>query len=204
MTARHAAWSSDDRGFTLTEMLVVTVLMGIVGAIVTTTSISGLHHETQLQDRSDSLAQARTALERIDRDIRSTYPLLAASPTQLVLQEAQPTVTRTMTYTVTGSQLVVSETDTPVSGGAATSFSSVLLRNVVGTATNPVFSVTPYAGYVAPTGSGVNAATCAMTGTASYDPGCVGTITVHVMVQPSSLKAPVNLTDNGTDLRNAP
>lgn len=196
--------AADDRGVTLPELLVVMVLFAIVGGIVVTLSVSGLHHQTELQDRSDTLAQARTALERIDRDIRSTYPLLAASPTQLVLQEVQPTVTRTMTYSVSGNELVVAETDTPLAGGATTSTTKVLLRNLVSTGTNPVFSVTPVTGYVAPTGSGVNASTCALAGSTSYDPGCVGSITVHVMVQPASLQAPVNLSDNGTELRNAP
>ncbi|HEX3708081.1 MAG TPA: type II secretion system protein [Mycobacteriales bacterium] len=203
MTFRRRA-ASDDRGVTLPELLVVIVLFAIVGGIVVTLSVSGLHHQTEVQDRSDTLAQARTALERIDRDIRSAYPLLSVSPTRLVLQEVQPTVTRTMTYAVSGSQLVVSETDTPIAGGAATSSNTVLLRNLVSTVTNPVFSVAPVTGYVAPAGSGVNAVTCAMTGSSSYDPGCVGKVTVHVMVQPATLKAAVSLSDNGTELRNAP
>ena len=200
---RTAAWA-DDRGVTLTELLVVMVLFAIVGGIVTTASVTGLHHQNEVQDRSDALAQARTALQRIDRDIRSAYPLLSVSPTQLVLREVQPTVTRTMTYTVSGNQLVVSEAATATSGGATTTSSKVLLRNLVGTTTNQVFSVKPVTGYVAPTGSGVTAATCAMSGSASYDAGCVGSVTVHVMVQPPTVRAPVNVSDNGTVLRNAP
>jgi prepilin-type N-terminal cleavage/methylation domain-containing protein len=202
MITRHAASSGADSGYTLSEMLVVLVLLGIVGAIVTTASVTGLHHEGDLQDRTDATSQARTALERVDRDIRSTYPLLAASPTQIVLQEVQPTVTKTVTYAVSGSQLTVSTTSTPSGGGTATSSSSVLLRNLVNTAATPVFTVTPYSGYVAPSGSGVNASTCAMTAT-SYDPGCVGTITVHVMVQPPTVSGPVSVSDSGTELRNA-
>lgn len=204
MNRRCAAARADDRGVTLTELLIVMLLFGIVGGIVTTASVTGLHHQTALQDRSDTLAQSRTALERIDRDVRSAYPLLSVSPTQLVLQEVQPTVTRKMTYSVSGTQLAVTEADTPSAGGATTTSSKVLLRNLVSTTTNPVFSVAPVAGYVAPAGSGVTAATCAMAGSTSFDPGCVGTVTVHVMVQPSTLKGPVNVSDNGTVLRNAP
>ena len=47
--------------------------------MVTTASIAGLHQQTQVQNRTDAIAQLRTALERIDRDIRSAYPLLSAS-----------------------------------------------------------------------------------------------------------------------------
>jgi prepilin-type N-terminal cleavage/methylation domain-containing protein len=188
-------------GFTLTEALVVTVLFAIIGTIVTTAAVSGLRHQTQVQSRSDVLAQARTALERIDRDIRSANPLLSASSTQIAMQVVEPTKTRTVTYSVSGSQLIVRETDKSTSG-VTTSTSKVLLQNLVSSSTSPVFAVSPVIGYVAPTGSGVSAATCAMSG--GYDPGCIGAVTVHVVVQPSTLGSPVSVSDNGTELRNAP
>jgi prepilin-type N-terminal cleavage/methylation domain-containing protein len=190
-----------DGGFTLTEMLVVIVLFGIIGAIVTTASITGLRQQSQLQNRSDVLAQARTALERIDRDIRSANPLLAATSTQLVLSEVSPSLTRTVTYAVSSHKLVASETDTTTAGVTTTS-RNVLLSNLLNSAANPLFTVSPVLGYVAPTGSGVTASTCAMSG--GFDPGCIGTITVHVIAQPSTSSASVSLSDNGTDLRNSP
>jgi prepilin-type N-terminal cleavage/methylation domain-containing protein len=201
MTSPTRLVRNRDAGFTLTEALVVMVLFGIVGAIVTTASVSGLRHQTQLQDRSDVLAQARTALERIDRDIRSANPLLSASSSQIAIQVVEPTKTRTVTYSVSGNQLIARETDKSTAG-VTTNSSTVLLRNLVSTSTTPVFAVSPLVGYVAPTGSGVSAATCAMSG--GYDPGCVGTVTVHVMVQSSTSGAAVSVSDNGTELRNAP
>ena len=192
-----------DQGFTLTELLVVTVLFAIVGAIVTTVSVTGLHHQTEVENRGDAVAQARTALERVDRDIRSAYPLLAASGSQLVLREVLSSATRTVTYTASNGQLVMNQSDVPTSGGATRTTRNVLLRNLVATDSNPIFSFSPIPGYVAPAGSGVNASTCAMSGGTSVDPGCVGTITVHVQVQPPSLPAPVSISDNGTELRNA-
>ena len=176
-----------DEGFTLTELLVVMVLFAIVGTIVTVASVTALHHQAKAQDRGDAIAQARTALERIDRDIRSAYPLLAASATQLVMQETEASGTRAVTYAVSGGQL--------------TADGKVLLRNVVNPSSSPVFSFTPISNYVAPVGSGVNAATCAMPG-GSYDPACVGTVTVQVMVQPATLSPPVSISDHGTALRN--
>jgi prepilin-type N-terminal cleavage/methylation domain-containing protein len=190
----------DDQGLTLTEMLVALVLFGVVGIIVTTASITGLHRESQTEVRGSVLAQVRTALQRIDRDIRSTNPLLSATSTQLVLQETLPTTTRTVTYAVTGGALVVSEVDTTASGTTVVP-AKVLLSNLVQTVTSPVFSVAPRTGYVAPTGSGVDASTCVMSG-GGFDPGCVGSITVHVTTQPPAL-SPISVSDNGTELRNA-
>lgn len=187
----------DDRGFTMAETLVVAVLFAIVGTIVTLASTSGLHHQTQLQDRNAAITEVRTALQRIDRDIRSANPLLAASSSQIVLQEVEPTVTRTVTYAVSGSHLVASETD-KTTAGVTTTTSKTLLSNLVST-TTPVFSVTPTLGYTA--ANGVNASTCAMS--VGYDPGCVGTITVRLTVQPSTLKDAVSVSDNGTELRNS-
>ncbi|HWA67391.1 MAG TPA: type II secretion system protein [Mycobacteriales bacterium] len=202
MTTRYASGrDARDRGFTLTETLVVIVLFAIIGTIVTTASVTGLHKQTQLQDRSDVLAQARTALERIDRDIRSANPLLAASSTQLVLREVEPALTRTVTYAVSSHQLVARETDV-TSSGVTTTSTTVLLKNLVNSASNPLFTASPTLGYVAPAGSGVSATTCAMTG--GFDPGCIGSVTVHVMVQPPTLSTAISISDNGTELRNAP
>ncbi|HVW80676.1 MAG TPA: type II secretion system protein [Mycobacteriales bacterium] len=205
MTARRAPVTRQrrnrDAGFTLTEMLVVTVLFGIVGTIVTTMSVTALRQQTRVQDRSDTLAQARTALERIDRDIRSANPLLAASPTTLVLREVEPSLTRTVTYSAANNQLVTSESDT-TSAGATTTSSTVLLRNLANSTSVPLFSVTPVLGYTAPAGSGVSASTCAMS--SGFDPGCIGVVTVDLLVRPSSTGAPINISDSGTELRNAP
>jgi prepilin-type N-terminal cleavage/methylation domain-containing protein len=200
-SGRLRARGGVDAGWTLTEMLVVIVLFGLIGAIVTTASISGLHQQTKLQDRSDVLAQARAALERIDRDVRSANPLLAASSTQLVVREVEPTVTRTVTYSVSNNTLTARESDT-TSAGVTTTSTAVLLGNLANSAANPIFSVSPVLGYAAPSGSGVTSATCAMSG--GYDPGCIGTVTVHLLVRPSASAVPISLSDNGTDLRNAP
>lgn len=191
-----------DGGFTLTEMLVTIVVFGVVGTMVTGASISGLHHQTEVVNRADSMAQLRTALQRIDRDIRSSYPLLSAGPTQVALQEVQPTDTRITTYSVQGKQLVVDETRTSNDGTTSVAARKVLLDDLVVSSASPVFAFRPMDGYVAPAGSGIDAATCAMT-SGAIDPGCVGAITVHVMVRPPHVAGTLSLSDNGTDLRNA-
>ena len=189
-----------DDGITLAETLVVMVIFGIIGAIVTTASVTGLRQQTKVQDRSDVLAQVRTVLQRIDRDVRSANPLLAATSTQIVLRQVLPTSSRTITYAVSNGQLVATQVTTTTAGASSTS-TKVLLRNVLNTTAIPLFSVLPTTGYVAPTGSGVTASTCVMTG-GSFDPGCIGTITTRVVVRPSTLTQPLTVSDNGTQLRN--
>ncbi|MGN6473610.1 MAG: type IV pilus modification PilV family protein [Mycobacteriales bacterium] len=194
----------NDRGFTMAETLVSIIVFGLVAVAVTEASISGLNHQRSLQNREDALAQARTALQRVDRDIRSAdYPVWSVSATSLVLAEKQPTVTRRMTYSVVGADLTVDERDYWTSGSVTNAPTRTLLKNLVNTGTSPVFSFAPYTGYGAPSGIYVNTATCAMTG-GTIDTGCVGTITVALSVRPEYLHEPVSVTDNGTELRNAP
>lgn len=200
MRRRRRRTVTDD-GFTLTELLVSMAIFSIVSGMVTTAAVTGLHKQTEVANRDDALAQMRTALQRIDREIRSTYPLLSASSTQLVLREVESTVTRTVTFQVTGSTLTWGETDTDANGSTTTIPARTLLTNLVDTASSPVFSFAPFPGYAAPAGSGVDASTCAMAG--GIDAGCVGTITVRLTVLPPSLGTALTMTDSGTDLRNA-
>jgi prepilin-type N-terminal cleavage/methylation domain-containing protein len=200
---RHVDPAASDRGFTLAETLVSIVLFGLVSGMVTSAAVSGLHNQAQVQDRKDALAQARTALQRIDRDIRSAdYPVWFVNSTTLVLAEKQGTVTRRMTYSVAGPDLNVDERDYSSSGSASDVPTRTLLDDLVTTG-DPVFSFASYSGYQARSGTNVNTSTCALTD-GTIDTGCVGTITVTVTVQPQGLDQPVSLTDNGTELRNAP
>jgi len=199
MTGPRRRERTMDDGFTLTELLVSIGLFSVVSAMVTTAAVTGLHQQTQVANRSDALAAMRTVLQRIDRDIRTTYPLLSASPTQIVLRDVQPSVTRVVTYAVSGTTLTKSETETTASGATTTVGPTAVLTNLT---TSAVFSFAPVTGYAAPAGSGVDPTTCVMANNA-IDPGCVGTITVQLVAQPPFLATALTMTDNGTELRNA-
>jgi prepilin-type N-terminal cleavage/methylation domain-containing protein len=201
MRTRLRRTAAADAGFTLTELLVSIGIFSIISGMVTTAAVTGLRQQTQVANRDDALAQMRTALQRIDREIRSAYPLLSASPTRLVLREVQPTATRTVTFEVSGKNLTWSQTSVSPTGSTTTLPTRVLLTNLVDTATNPVFSFAPITGYTAPSGSGVNPSTCALG--SGIDAPCVGTITVQVRVHPPHLAAALSMTDHGTQLRNA-
>jgi prepilin-type N-terminal cleavage/methylation domain-containing protein len=184
-----------DAGFTLTELLVTIVLFAIVGGAITMAATSGLRHQREVQDRGDALAQARTALQRIDRDIRSAAPLAYASRTAIATNQTGSATTNQVCYWVqatssTTAELRTRTTPYPSSTPclAATTSSTVLLRNLVNTDTSPVFTPDP---------------SCAdSSSSGGYDASCVTTITVQISVQPSSLSQPVTVSDNGTELRN--
>jgi prepilin-type N-terminal cleavage/methylation domain-containing protein len=186
MAKRHGRPSRSDAGFTLTELLVAIVLFAIVGGAITMAATSGLHHQREVQDRGDALAQARTALQRIDRDIRSTSALAYVGSTAIAMNETGSGTTTQVCYwvDVTGTQLLTRSIAYSPSTKCLTASSTptVLLRNLVNTSTTSVF--TTNAGCVGST-------------------ACVNTVTVQISVQPSSLSQPVTVTDNGTELRNA-
>jgi prepilin-type N-terminal cleavage/methylation domain-containing protein len=202
-----------DQGFTLVELLMFILLFGIVSAVITTVSTSGLHRQRELQDRGDALAQARTAVQRVDRDIRSATYLDKGTSSMLLLQEplySGTTVTGIRwscyyTYATGGSTELVGDINlTSASWPCAPSATSqVLLRHVTNSSTSPLFSFSPKSGFSSTSGT-VNSGTCAMSGTSpvSYEPSCVGTVTVHALIQPPSLNGAVSVTDNGTELRN--
>jgi prepilin-type N-terminal cleavage/methylation domain-containing protein len=75
----------DDSGYSLIELLVVIILLGVVGSIITTTLVSGMRSTRQTQNRAYSTENVQAQLERIARDIRVADPIRAASATSITL-----------------------------------------------------------------------------------------------------------------------
>jgi prepilin-type N-terminal cleavage/methylation domain-containing protein len=196
----------DDSGFTLSEMLVAVVLFGIIGTVVALVVKTGLSHQSQMQDRNAALGSARKVVQRVDRDIRGAN-LTFASPTQIQMSEVNASgVTVTVTYCVQAAGTTYSLTYN-VGAGCGTQ-PKTLATNLVDVSTNPVFSFSPTSDYASIQTTAeaaiTNASNCTLWADSSkYDPSCVGTITVHLRVKPSSLNQPVDVSDGGTDLRNA-
>jgi prepilin-type N-terminal cleavage/methylation domain-containing protein len=65
----------DQRGFSLVELLVAMVLLGIVGGIVTQSIVSGLNASRRAQERVYALNDLTKGLERIGRELRIADPL---------------------------------------------------------------------------------------------------------------------------------
>lgn len=74
MTARLVrtlARRAEDRGVTLVELLVAMALMSIVGMIMTAGFAAAGHANTVGQDEAQGLADVRTVIERLSRDVQS-------------------------------------------------------------------------------------------------------------------------------------
>ncbi|MBV9487285.1 MAG: type II secretion system protein [Frankiaceae bacterium] len=191
-----------DGGFSLTELTVVITLMAVVGGVVATAATTGLKKQTQVQDRTDTLAQERTALQRIGRDIRSAATVQYALDNELILEEVQTSTSWTVDYKLVadGSKYDLTAVRTDKATGNSTT--TILLRNVVMTAGKPLFSYLKNPS----TTSSVTTTDCSIAGSTPtrHAQDCIGTITVDVQVQPTSLARPIEMVDNGTELRNAP
>jgi prepilin-type N-terminal cleavage/methylation domain-containing protein len=194
-------------GFTLVEMLVTILIFGIVAIAITGATIVGFHTDEKTNYRNQAIASGRTALERLDRDIRDADPLVSVSPTTMVLKEqtsAAQNMTRQVTYQLVNGKITVNEIDTTPAGcitGCTTTTlpQTTLLANVVNNtsiAAQAVFTLDTAATTVTQGGQPLvlNGANVTLEDE---------TVTVDLMIQPSNLAAPVSVTDNGTNVRNA-
>jgi prepilin-type N-terminal cleavage/methylation domain-containing protein len=77
MSNRHR---SED-GFTLVELLVVMVLFGVIGGIVTTAIVSGMNSARSTSARTHALHDIEVALQRVGRDLRVADPLYLTGDT---------------------------------------------------------------------------------------------------------------------------
>lgn len=72
----HDVLIQDQRGFSLVELLVVIVLLGAVGAVVTASIVSGTQSLTKGHARIDALNDLQKGLDRIGRELRAADPLV--------------------------------------------------------------------------------------------------------------------------------
>lgn len=84
MTTR--AKGRGDEGVTLVELLVVIVLIGIIGGIVSTSLIVGMRSTRQAQNQASVEATLQAATERIARDVRAANPIVSGTATSLTVK----------------------------------------------------------------------------------------------------------------------
>ena len=64
-----------DGGFALVELLVVLVILGVVGGVVTSATVTALRSATVTNARVAALSELEIALQRVTRDLRAADPI---------------------------------------------------------------------------------------------------------------------------------
>lgn len=93
-----------DAGFTLAELTVVVMLLGVVGTIVMSTLISSMRQAVEQEDRTRTLNEAKVAMERVTREIRGANEIKINEPSRLRFEirfeDSRGVVVRTTTLEV--------------------------------------------------------------------------------------------------------
>jgi prepilin-type N-terminal cleavage/methylation domain-containing protein len=104
-------------GFTLVELLVVLVLLGVVGGIVTSAIVTGMTNARTTTARTVALHDLEIALQRVGRELRAADPLYVTSgdgyARQVGAEVTRDRAVHIVTFTVVtegGRQLLVQDT----------------------------------------------------------------------------------------------
>jgi prepilin-type N-terminal cleavage/methylation domain-containing protein len=71
--------ANDERGFTLVELLVVMVLMGVVGGVVVNAVSTSFRSAAATTSRVRALHELEIGMQRISRDLRAADPLVLST-----------------------------------------------------------------------------------------------------------------------------
>lgn len=69
-----SVWSAKQKGFTLIELVMVIVILGIVATSITSFLRFGTQSYTDAADRDELISAARFTIERLNREVRSALP----------------------------------------------------------------------------------------------------------------------------------
>lgn len=126
----------DDSGVTLVEVLVTMLLVATVAGGVTQSVVSALAAQGRQVEQAEALSGARTAFERMTRDIRQADPVRLATAERLDVEVTRSGVRRLDAYSlvepVPGSPVLThARTETILATGATSSSTQPLLENVL-------------------------------------------------------------------------
>lgn len=132
-----------DAGFTLVELLVVMILLGVVGSMVTAGIASALKSERTTRARIAVTADLTKGVDRMTKQIRVAAPVIAYTPTSVTVQTYRGGFRWRYTYTHDATAKTVSETlerypsETAVSPDQTST--KTLLSNVTNDSVTPMF-----------------------------------------------------------------
>lgn len=150
---RRQPASATDGGFTLVELLVTTLIFGVVSAIVGMSLIQGLESSRRVQQRTEANQTATLALERLARHVRAAAPLASITADTIEVENVEGSVCRRYRYTYDGSAGTIVERTSPCTATSGpgittvgTTTSRTLLRNIANDAAQPILSWTDRSG----------------------------------------------------------
>lgn len=124
-------------GFTLVEVLVVVVLIGVVGAVFASTVIQATQVDDRTRTRADAQYSVTLGMDRITERVRVAAPLVSVSSMQLVVdvfptQPATGSVRERHSFTLASGQLThrIDRFSPSTSTTASTTSSRVLAESV--------------------------------------------------------------------------
>lgn len=132
-----------EAGFTLTELLVVMLLLGVIGSVVGSGLVSSMRADRKTRARVSVTGDLTKGVDRMTKQIRVAAPIIAFSPTALTVETYRNGLRYRYAYTYTTSTKTVTETlstyanftdVTPV-----TQTTQTLLRNVSNGTATPMF-----------------------------------------------------------------
>jgi len=95
MLSLVAARVRAEGGYSLPELLIVMVLLGVIGSVVTNSVVQGMQSTRRAQDRVAALTDLEKSVARIGRELRAACPVRTSTPTQVTVDsERQDTLWR--------------------------------------------------------------------------------------------------------------
>lgn len=130
-------------GFTLMELLVVMLLLGVIGSIVGSGIVSSLRADRKTRERVAVTGDLTKGVDRMTKQIRVAAPVIAFSSTSLTVETYRNGLRYRYAYTYLPDSKTVTETlSTYASASDVTAMSTdtqTLLRNVTNGTATPMF-----------------------------------------------------------------
>ena len=118
----------DQAGFTLVEMLVVLMLVGVVGSVVMSVTVQAMRTASRQEDQTRTLTAAKVGLERMTRELRGANSLITTGAREVAFVTRTGGVRRQTRIfartTATGTELVQEDQLSDPTTGVPTSTST--------------------------------------------------------------------------------